>query len=423
VPQVEIEGGKLVEQDAAWPKGALGVQEQRGLKEAKAGPAAGRQAFLAALAARPPSQVWKVEQSDWQCVLAAAAPERARPGRVLLAEQNAFDNGAGTWLHQADWLLLAQDLRELRVQLPAHAFAIFAAVDGQAVLPRSPVARLLEIPLPARAGVFHVRLLWRYADGVEAQPSPLLTAATLPDVVTPVEQGAMFVPAGLLAQQAPAGFTAHESIRSVALARAATAMCVYWSKPAASEQSKAALAGWGTQFLQTVRHLEYRARLAKDDAMQAEAVKLRKEHQAALTPEALAIAKGADKMSLPWSVAPPQDGVPFYWTGEAPLPRLEPAAPAPATSWLSRNLLMLAAVGVFLLSWLPNGLRWCVRLWPEQLAGLAALGFVLWGISLIALVLWAAAALGRATSALGWLRRPSATTHLATPSSSNPAAS
>jgi hypothetical protein len=419
LPHVEIDGGKLVEQEVAWLKGALTVQEQRGLKEAKAGAAAGRQAFLAALAPRPPSQVWKVEQSDWQCVLAAPSAERARPGRILLAEQNAFDNGKGNWLHRADWLLLAHDLRDLRVQLPAHALALVAAVDGQTVLPRSPAAGAVEIPLPARAGVFHVRLLWRYPDGVEAQSSPLLTAARLPEVTIPVEQGAVYVPAGLLAQQPPAGFTAQESNRSAALARVSTAMCVYWSKLAAGDQSKAALAAWGSQFLQAVRHLEYRARLAKDDAMQAEALKLRKEHQAALAPEILALAKGADKMSLPWSVAPPQDGVPFYWTGEAPLPRLEPE---PAAPWWPRNVLVLAAVGVFLLSWLPNGPRWCVRLWPEQLAGLAALGFVLWEISLIALLLWAVAAIGRATSALVWLRRPSVATP-STPPSSNPAAS
>src|SRR5439155_7354747 len=41
LPRVEIEGGQLVEQQVAWPQGALLVQDQRGLKEVKASAATG----------------------------------------------------------------------------------------------------------------------------------------------------------------------------------------------------------------------------------------------------------------------------------------------------------------------------------------------------------------------------------------------
>ena len=153
------------------------------------------------------------------------------------------------------------------------------------------------------------------------------------------------------------------------------------------------------------RHLEYQGLVQKDNDTLATVAKLRKEQQAVVRPDGIAPAKGTEKSEPAWFVARPDGGRPIFWTGAPGELRVEPAPREEPAAWWSRESLVLFAIAAFLLSWLPQGLPWFVRLWPEQLAGLAALGCLLWGISFVALVLVALAAAGRVLGLFAWLRR------------------
>jgi hypothetical protein len=103
-------------------------------------------------------------------------------------------------------------------------------------------------------------------------------------------------------------------------------------------------------------------------------------------------------------MASEDDGTPFYWSGAAPTVQLDPA-PTAFVPWWSRETVVLIIIGIFFLSWLPHGLTWFVRLWPEQLAGLALLGYAVWGVSVVGLALLAVAVIGRLFGLTAWLHR------------------
>ncbi|GEM_PF-3377984 len=410
LPRIEMEGGKLVDQHLSWPADALTVREMQGLKEVKAADLDNSLKVLSILGPRRPASLWRVEHADWRCVLAAPASESARPGQVLFAQQQAVPAGTGRWLHQADWLVLARDLRDVRVLLPDEALPLAAQVDGQMARwagsgdPRPAGAKgQVEIPLPARAGLFHLRLLWRYPESVEDGARPLLAAPTVPDLEPAPVQGIAFAPPG----QAPSGRLASasgsEQTLLTALARACTQAATYWAKSESPNGRAAAQIAWHQQFQQVTRHLEYQALLQKNETALAAVTRLRKEHQAAFRPEGVAPPTAPEKTPPAWSVALQGAGVPIHWTAAPPVLRFETAAAAAPASWRSRESLVLLAIGVFLLSWLPHGLLWFVRLWPEQLAGLAALGYLCWGGSAVAVGLVIVAALGRLLSLGRWL--------------------
>jgi hypothetical protein len=406
LPRLEIDGGKVVEQQVTWATGALAPQELRGLKEAKAGPSGSRHGLVAALAPRRPANLWQVDDPHWRCVLAATTPQRTRPGEILFAEQQALPGGRGRWRHQADWLLRAHDLRELRVLLPQGAVPLAASVDGAVIVPRSVAPAAFEIPLPAYAGLFQVRLRWRYPEAQEDVNHPLLAAPSLPDVETVAIQGALYLPAGLQLGPGMEGFSSRETWQLIALARASTVAAAAFANREPSEANTINPLAWHARFLEASRHLEYQARLAGDPDALAVLATLRKEHALAAQRGEWEVAKGPDPGDPAWVVARSDEGAPVFWQGAAPQAvRLETVPGSASVPGWTRETLVVAIMGVFLLSWLPRGLKWFAGMWPEQLAGLALLGWALWGESLVGFVLLAVAAAGRLVSASAWLGR------------------
>lgn len=403
VPHLEIEGGKLLDEQIAWPAGALDVRESRGLKDAKNLSPASRHG-LAAFAFRGPASAWIAEDPQWRCVLAAPAAPNTRPGKVLLAEQQAQPDGGGRWLHQADWLLMARELRELRLELPAAAVPIAAFVDGHAVLPRAVAAGGLEIPLANPSGMFHVRLLWRYPDDHEDPRRPRLAAPALADVEPAEVHGTVTVQSGMAVHEPPLEIVEHDHKHLDAVAKASLEAADYWVKQGPQDGVPAPHLAWQRQFQQAWRHLDYQALLHKDAAAQEAAANLRKAHPLLLKQDNAA-SKASDKNGIAWRVARAERGLPMFWSGAAPTLVLQPAAPAALAPWWSRETVALIVIGVFCVSWLPYGLTWFVRLWPEQLAALAALGYALWGVSAVGAVLLAVAALGRLFGLMAWSHR------------------
>jgi hypothetical protein len=403
LPQVEIVGGKVASEQLSWPSGSMKANNVQGLREMKSSAPTTRHGLFAALTQRPAASVWLAQASDWRCTLVAPEPaERQAPGKMLLAQQQSEMTPAGHWVHQADWLLLVRDMLDLRVELPPAALAVTAQVNNSWMAPRDLAPSLLEIPLPVRAGIVQVRLVWHYPDDGADKIRPRLAVPKLLDLEPAETQGVVYLPPGYaLADRQE--LSADEIGRLVALAQAATQACIAWSKKSSSEAAKSAFAAWHQQFQQAVNHLEYQARLYPDQKLNVTPAKLREEHQAALQRGNLPAPGGAGHADNPWLVAAPETGLPWYWSGSAPGIRLE-GGDFPNMSW-SREAFVLAIVGVFLLSWIPHGLAWFVRLWPEQLLLLAALGTLFWGVSVMACMLVFAALLGRGVTFFSWLRR------------------
>lgn len=403
LPRIELDGGNLADQHATWSAAEWSVVNMQGLKELTAN-AATRPRFLAALPARRSTSLWIADRGQWHCELAAPNPEDARPGRVLYAEQQAQPAGAGRWLHQADWLLLTRDLRELRLALPADAVPVIAQVNGHNVDARGLAPNMVALPLPERSGLFQVRLTWRYDPALEASERPRLATPLLPDADGANVYGVVFVPAGAAPLEPPAGFKAGELPQLQALARAA-ALAEKYNAAEAPDDRSSARAAWKRQFETTARHLEYQALLLSSEAALDALAMLRKEHLALTKPALVVPAKTRLPTDLIWSVAKPDAGVPYYWVNTAgDLHLSAQSSPSFAPSW-ARESIVICALAVLLLSWLPGGVYWLARLWPEQLAGMAALGFTLWGGSVMAGLLVTAAATGRLLMLAGWLRR------------------
>jgi hypothetical protein len=112
----------------------------------------------------------------------------------------------------------------------------------------------------------------------------------------------------------------------------------------------------------------------------------------------------------PWLAAPQpsfpgaDSGAPIGWLqapdGQVPRVVLRPSADVP-----SRLSLLPLAIVVFVLSFWPLGLVTWTRLWPEQLATIAGLGFALGGLSLVGVGLLLIAIAGRALSIVRVVRR------------------
>ncbi len=402
LPHMEIAGGKVVEERLSWPLGSVTVAKSQGLREIKSTAPGTRHGLFAALTPRHPVSVWQAQGPDWTCTLTTAAPERQISGKVLFAQQQAELTAAERWIHQADWLLFAPEMRDLRIALPPDAVAVAARVNETWLAPHESERSTIEIPLPRHADLLHVRLIWHYPNTGAKQ---LFHPATpkVAGLEAAAMHGAVYVPPGLMLLDDPA-WTAGEAAQLAALAQAATQACAYWSKKEPNEAAKSAVLAWHQQFLQAVTHLEYQMRLKPDEKIAITPAKLREEHAAAVQRgNALLPAVGAH-VEPAWLVAAPDAGLPVYWTGSPPEIRLQETETAPSL-WWSRETFVLVIVGVFLLSWIPYGLAWLVSLWPEQLLLLAAAGSLFWGMSVVGLVMGLVGLLGRSYSVISWLHR------------------
>jgi hypothetical protein len=384
LPHLEIEGGKLVEQQVTWPAGPLTARKLSGLKEAKAGVAGSRNGLLAALFPRQPANVWTVDQPQWHCVLAATNPEGAQPATILFAEQQALPAGDGRWLHQADWLVQARDLRELRVALPDGGVPLRASIDG-AVVAHLLSPATVGVPLPPRPGIYHVRLCWRYS-GDETWHRPRLSVPRLADVSAGPTHGMLALPDRTRVRGGGELASERETARLAALARASIAAAIAASKQEAGAHGLSAPA-WQYVFLEATRHMEYQAQLGRDAEALAAVNQMRKEYLATVQQRGWEAIKGSDAGDSAWSTGGLEAGRPLFWHDAPPQQTLEEMPSDSSIPWRVRDIVVLVVVGVFLLSWLPYGVALLVRLWPEQIAALALLGWALWGESLVAWLL------------------------------------
>jgi hypothetical protein len=396
--------------------------------------------------------VWKVPAADdWDLRLQPRDPA-AGPARVFLTEQVARVQDGRHWVHQATYWLYHEGSTDLRVTLPGGAAVLGASVDGTEVipLPADPGGTSLWLPLPGGTGAREVCLRWAFPEG-EALDRPNLDRPRLGDVADGPVVWAVHVPAGY-GVDAPG----HDPAR--ATNRAGLELCRAEAQlrlsrvlaPRAHGQGDAFATQLGAaqrRFYQSWRRAEHwldtagaRAPLVKSASPWGETDRTAAARAAADAPgpqgqtlaewlhqldednariardspelealraEARRQPRVAPTAAAPGRCAPDLDdrGTPLYWRAA------DPATAAPALTLVApearqtrRSLGATLLLGALLLTaWLLStfpGVQARLRaLWPEQVAVLGGLAWVLLGLSPVAAALVLFGVSGR----LAWL--------------------
>ncbi|MCS7045306.1 MAG: hypothetical protein NZO58_03010 [Gemmataceae bacterium] len=400
VPRLEI-NGQPPEQHWLVVAGELQAKTVSGVGEGKLGPAAPLPRWLGLLARPGPAAHWlQVTAADWTCSLAVKPSQQLASGKIAFAEHQWSPDGAGGWLGQSHYLLVPASRRQGHWQWPPELYLQAVEVEGREVLPLLSGDGRLTVALPAQV-VVRVRLRWRPV-GVVAGGAVRRSAPRLIDLEGGDEHFSLLVPPDWRGPAAAAGDQETERLAALARAAALAALAV---RKDGGEAERPLYAAWRQRFLTLLRHWEYLARLRGDASQQTAAARLRKEYQPLLPAEAPVAAKSAESV-VEWSTGLSEDGRPWRFVGELPQGlQLEPATHRSDIGAGRREMVVLAAILVLLMAWLPGGLRIGMALWPEQVGIAAALGCALWGLSFLALALVTLAAVGRLTMTAAWFHR------------------
>jgi hypothetical protein len=324
---------------------------------------------------------------------------------VLLAQLEAACVGPGRWLHEARYLVYARDKGELRLALPPGARWLAAAVDGQPVLPASSAPDELSLPLPEGHAPWVVQVRWDYPQGVETAAGPERAAPRLLGCEVLAHETRFYVPAGyrrLGAALAPPGPQALELFE---LAQAYQRLSMLLSPvPGKADALKPGLLAAQQHFFGALRHLEQALSWhggAASEALQKKAQKLRQDNLIAAKAAGFdALRKRAE--TEPWTAAAgrlafaPLSGGEICGADETATVRLRSVADELASERRQcTELLLLVGVSLLLVSYLRHGLLLLHALWPEQLALLAGIGLLAWGVSIVGIGLLLAAGLAR----------------------------
>jgi hypothetical protein len=351
--------------------------------------------------------------------------------RVLHAEQQAAVTDLRRWTHQGTYWLHAGSGADLQVTLPPGARLTAAAVDGTAVSPRQAGPDVLTLPLSGGEAVRVLKLRWVFAEGAERLEAPNLEAPRLKETAEAPLLWRVDVPAGYRVGRVdpargarPAGLAAAELGRAEAQLRI-SALLVERLRAGPSDATRAQLLAAQQAFFRHCRRAadflaspgtagragpagrdpaEWLHELQQQNGRlgrgtEVDALRARAAESASAAPGD----EGAAFFTLP------ERGLPTYWyaaaSGEAP--RLHLSAYAEDRrdeAMLSTELLALALVGAWIVASLPGLLGWLRRLWPEQLALVAWLGWQAFGFSLLGTVLIVVAMCARILLLGSWLQ-------------------
>jgi hypothetical protein len=409
LPRLEIEGGTLREHWLGWSAERVQAKDMQGLT----GPPPKLVAWLPEVEAfrAQSGTLWRTKPADkWQALVQSSASSGAPAVRVLHAEQHATLGDGRRWLHRASFLLHVKEARTFSVDLPADAEVVEAAVAGRNVQPFHAAGRRTTLPLPQRESLVAVTLAWQYPEATEPLTRPNLARPALEQEGVAI-YGLLLAPPGLGIDALPAGWVAGDT--RIALGRL-RAVAGAQGVPTDIWPDRALHA---TRLERRLVHL-----LDIDPRLDAALPELRDEISRLGNEFRNAEQAPADFPVTRLGLPMPGFGLPLSWQASAGLVQAAEAAegapvivlerhaagPGPA-DWV-RELLTLALISMFLLSWLPGGVTWLTRIWPEAIAGVALVGCVAWGWSAVGAALLLAAVLARLFTLAGgvrtWVFRP-----------------
>jgi hypothetical protein len=417
LPEVTVTGAVTTARWLAVTGDAVRAEEARGVERVGDADLARWPWPAEAERVRRAGQAWRVRQDGWALRLVPAGSPATPAVQVTLAEQEAAVLDGRRWVHQATYTLFARAGADVHLSLPPRARLLLATVDGQPQTPRQSEPERLWLPLPGGDGVRVLRLRWVFED--EGLEQPLLQAPVFKDVTPPPVLWTVHAPPGhrlgkepgpapargQASTPRPVGSAARELALAEAELRVSGLLAEHWQ---GDEGGTRALEAAQRRFAWHCRVAAYLL------AMQADAPgergprgqsladwleELRRQNGQLTRQPAFEPLRGQGEQEVaavvtrPAPLTLPGRGTPHYWQGpsdEAPRLRLTPLAEEKTRQALGATLLLaagLAAVG--LLAYLKRVAAVLRQLLPEQLVLLAAVGWLLFGGSLVAVLLLA----------------------------------
>jgi hypothetical protein len=335
------------------------------------------------------------------------------PVQILSAHHRVVAGLSGKWLHRMNWALWASEGHDLEIALPRGAVFAAALLDDQPVTPLQTSPATLSLPIAPSQKPREVVIFWRYSTALEPFAHPRLGPARLLGLEGVAVLGELHMPPGWNAADKSWATSKVDVLVHEVQTEAHAFQILGGDLGSAGKAAQAPLVQSLQTFAALVDQAQYRIAAANDpkirDVLAPQLKLLVDEEQKRAKDFGLDPSRIAAEKS-PW-LAPPRppfpgddNGIPLAWVlaadAEGPRVVLRETAEAPPR----RSLLPLAIV-VFVLSFWPRGLSVWVRFWPEQLAFLVALGFLLGGFSLIGAGVLLVAILGRGLTFVRGARR------------------
>jgi hypothetical protein len=341
--------------------------------------------------------------------------------RIFLVEQTAAVVG-GNWTHQADCWIFHRAGAELSVTLPEGAALDRASVDGAEAASAASAPGQVLLRLPAEAGVCRVRLRWRFDSGMESVDQPILAQPRFDTAAQETQAWTLLVPRGMHAEPADAvqSPAARALLRADAELRLSDALAetARQDGPAAAQLLLAQ-----RRFYLACRAAEQDPALADAQADSSDAIRLRtlrdQNKELAQARDFEKIRSDAERQARS-GTAPgdreddmPDDllysrGTPLYLAAgpdqAAPHVDLKTATDVAIRWAVSQTLILLCALAALaVLSFFPRVFTWVRRTWPEQMALVAGLLWLLAFPTIVVLALLSVAILGRLLEIGRWL--------------------
>jgi hypothetical protein len=331
------------------------------------------------------TQVVRLTDGHGGLLLVTPTGADARLVQILLARQEAAWGGAG-WVHELNLLAFSRGASELKLRLPANAVCRAVLVGDRVTVPG---AGEVVIPLAGPAGPQRVKVIWTYTEGTEGPETPRLDAPTV-DGLNPADlQRTLWLPSEYqLAPPLPAlAARAAETLLQDAEAR--LRLCALWA-----ETSGAASGLVREQQMLQVDLEQVRARAAaiaragdsasaaelrrKADQVENENTRLAKKGGYTAPPRPPGIAAS---QAFPLSIA--TTGLPVVWRPDSPPALISELDVDRAFARTATEAVLLAVLGLLVISLLRRGISFLQTIWPETLVALALVGFSLAGPSIL----------------------------------------
>jgi hypothetical protein len=386
--------------------------------------------------------VWKIDAPDWKLHLRADFPlVESSPVQVFLDEQAAAIVDGRRWLHQATYWLYQESGTHLGILLPHEATLMMAALDGSDITPLQTGSELLWLPLTGGSGLRVLRLRWVFYANRERLDSPRLETPRLQSILYPPPEQrtptlwTVHIPPGYERAHAEGtelpGRPVEGYLYRAAAQWLATRVLVESSAGKTDEsfsrQLRNAQLGFYRYWREAKYELEFLQRLREQDA-RAVRLTTRLQHLYADNQE-LARARHFERIraraeleaaAYPWTgtfsdsarsdpigglhgeASLAQQGTPTYWQvpekGTIPLtsselssfqngegrgePQIRLVATHAAQTWEAFGYSGLLLV-LFLTAWIlpsyPRAVAWLQAFWPEEMALLGGVGWLLRG--------------------------------------------
>jgi hypothetical protein len=421
MPEVSVQEPVPYEHWLALGGSELRAEEARGLTALPdAGPITRRWPAVADRVRRTAGTVWRVAADDWQLRVRSAS-DAARV-QLVLEEQSAAVLDGQRWTHRGTWRLFQCGGSELHFVLPTGATVLAVAVDGVFLAPRQPGPDRLWLPLPPHGGAREIQLLWVYEDGREALESPILDRPRLDGVFPATVLWAVHVPPGYRLMDQEGGVvptnSAGQSLRRAAAFLQMSRLLTEQLPPGGESTPQDALKDVQGRFYLWCQSAEQQivpTRWLPDDGpgpqalAQQLAALLEQNRQLSQAQHFEEIRAAAEETVQKPPHVRPLPGEATYWQASPGAPGLRLSLASVEAELLPRMVLLslglpLVLGGLWGLAYFPRVLEWVRFFWPEELAGLALLGWQM-GVhegALAALLLLAVG--GRLLQLVVWLR-------------------